>query len=180
MANGFAASALAGKRELMRYGSRDRDEDDVFLLSGTHSAETVGLSAALATIDVYCREPVIEHLDAQGRRLAAGLTEAAASHGVQDHVFPVGFPCNLVYATLDPDLKPSQSYRSLFLQEVIARGVLMPSLATSYTHTDDDVDRTLEAIDGALGVYARALAAGSTEGLLIGEPSRPVMSRRFR
>jgi glutamate-1-semialdehyde 2,1-aminomutase len=180
VANGFAVSVLAGKRDLMRYGSRERPGDDVFLLSGTHSAETPGLAAALATIDIYCREPVIQHLDRQGRRLAAGLTEAAARYGLSDHVFPVGFPCNLMYATLGPDHKPSQSYRSLFLQEVIRRGILMPSLVTSYSHADDDVDRTIEAIDAALSVYAQALTAGSTDGLLTGKPSRPVMARKFR
>jgi glutamate-1-semialdehyde 2,1-aminomutase len=63
---------------------------------------------------------------------------------------------------------------------VIRRGILMPSLVTSYSHADDDVDRTIEAIDAALSVYAQALTAGSTDGLLTGKPSRPVMARKFR
>ena len=40
LANGFSLSALCGKREYMRLGSRERDQDDVFLLSTTHGAET--------------------------------------------------------------------------------------------------------------------------------------------
>ena len=68
-------SALAGTRELMTLGSRRRDDDDVFLLSTTHGGEVCSLAAAIATIDIYCTEPVVEHLYRQGERLAAGLRE---------------------------------------------------------------------------------------------------------
>ncbi len=178
LANGFSVSALAGTRELMTLGSRHRDEDDVFLLSTTHGAEVCGLAAAIATMNTYCSQPVIEHLHRQGERLAFGLRERAARHGLADHVFPVGFPCNLVYATRGPDGQPSQEFRTLLLQETIRRGVLMPSLVVSYSHTDSDVDTTLEAIDGALGVYAKAMDDG-VERFLIGAPSRVVFERRI-
>jgi glutamate-1-semialdehyde 2,1-aminomutase len=67
-------------------------------------------------------------------------------------------------------------FRTLFLQETIRRGVLMPSLVVSYSHSDADIDRTIEAIDGALGVYARALEGGA-EGYLVGPASRAVFDR---
>src|SRR5262249_36497977 len=35
VANGFSLSVLAGKREIMRFGSREREQDNVFLLSTT-------------------------------------------------------------------------------------------------------------------------------------------------
>jgi glutamate-1-semialdehyde 2,1-aminomutase len=178
LANGFSLSALCGKREYMRLGGRERPDDDVFLLSTTHGAETPGLAAAIATIDVYESEPVIEHLYRQGERLAAGLREVADRHGLSDYVAPVGFPCNLLFSTYDPDGHPSQSYRTLFLQETVRRGVLMPSLVVSYSHTDEDVDRTIDAVDGALDVYAKAMVDG-TEPYLVGEPSRVVFERRF-
>jgi glutamate-1-semialdehyde 2,1-aminomutase len=178
LANGFSVSALAGSRELMMLGSRAREGDDVFLLSTTHGAETPALAAAIATMAVYRSQPVIEHLYRQGERLAAGLRERARAHGLSDHVFPVGFPCNLLFATRDAEGRPSQSYRTLFLQEVVRRGVLMPSLVVSYSHSDADVDATIEAIDGALAVYHRALLDG-TEKYLVGPPSSPVFDRRL-
>jgi glutamate-1-semialdehyde 2,1-aminomutase len=55
--------------------------------------------------------------------------------------------------------------------------VLAPSLVVSYSHTDQDIDRTLDAFDGAMAVYARALADGP-ERFLRGRPSRTVMDRR--
>jgi glutamate-1-semialdehyde 2,1-aminomutase len=150
----------------------------VFLLSTTHGAEICSLAAAIATLGVYQREPVIEHLGRQGQQLTNGFREAATRHGLSDHVQPVGFPCNLMFTTLDTDRHPSQPYRTLFLQETTQRGVLMPSLVVSYSHTDSDIDHTLDAIDGAMAVYARALEDGA-ERFLVGRPSRTVFDRRW-
>jgi glutamate-1-semialdehyde 2,1-aminomutase len=177
MANGFSVSALCGKRELMQLGSRQRDEDDVFLLSTTHGAETPSLAAAIRTMEIYRNEPVVEHLDRQGGRLAEGVRAAARRHGVDRHFEVMGRPCNLLYATRDVDGRPSQHYRTLFLQEIIARGVLAPSFVVSYSHADSDIDRTIEAVDGALQVYARALEDG-VDRYLVGPPSRAVFGRK--
>ena len=178
LANGFALSALCGRRDLMRLGSREREQDDVFLLSTTHGAESTALAAAIRTMEIYEREPVVEHLYRQGERLAAGLREVAAGHGVQDYVAPVGFGCNLVYSSLDADGQPSQAFRTLLLQETTRRGVLMPSLVVSYSHDDAAIDQTVEAIDGALSVYAKALVDGP-ERFLTGPPSCHVFDRRW-
>jgi glutamate-1-semialdehyde 2,1-aminomutase len=178
LANGFSLSALAGKREYMRLGGLDHtDKPRVFLLSTTHGAETHALAAAIATMRVYGTEPVIEHLYRQGTRLRTGMEEAIRRRGLGDHVKISGRPCCLLYGTLDREGKPSQAYRSLFLQETIKRGVLMPSLVVSYSHNDADIDATVEAIDGALDVYAHALEDGA-ERYLTGRPSQPVY-RRF-
>lgn len=177
LANGFALSALAGKREVMRLGGRDRADETVFLLSTTHGAEIPSLAAAVATMAVYRREPVIEHLHTQGARLAAGLRAAAARHGLADRVEVVGRACGLLYVARDADGQPSQAFRTLLLQETIARGVLAPSLVIGYAHTPDDVDRTVDAFDGAFAVYGRALSDG-VERFLSGPPSRVVFGRR--
>ena len=127
---------------------------------------------------VYADEPVIEHLHRQGERLRRGIAAAAEARGVAGHVFAFGRACNLLYATLDADRRPSQDFRTLFLQETIRRGVIMPSLVVSYAHNDEDVDRTLEAVDGALEVYARALSDGPARHLE-GPASRLVFDRRW-
>ena len=178
MANGFSQSALAGKREFMHWGGRDRPDEDVFLLSTTHGVETPAVVAAIATMEIYRSEPVVEHLHRVGARLADGLRQASLRHGLLAYVEPVGRPCNLFFSTRDPAGKPSQPFRTLFLQELIKRGVLGPSFVVSYSHQDEDIDRTIDAVDGALGVYARAIAAGTVDGLLVGSPSRPVFGRR--
>src|SRR5262249_28984490 len=50
MANGFALSALAGRRELMELGGLQHGQERVFLLSTTHGAEHAGLAAGIATM----------------------------------------------------------------------------------------------------------------------------------
>jgi glutamate-1-semialdehyde 2,1-aminomutase len=176
LANGFSVSALAGKREFMQLGGLDHERERVFLLSTTHGAETHALAAALANMRVYEREPVIEHIYRQGDRLRAGMTQAIGRHGLEGFVSVDGRSCCLVYGTRDAKGQPSQAFRSLFLQETIKRGVLAPSLVVGYTHSDADIDRTIEAIDGALGIYAQALDEG-VERYLVGRPSRIVFRR---
>lgn len=174
LANGFSVSALTGKREYMRLGDLEQtDHKRVFLMSTTHGGETHALAAALATMRVYESEPVVEHLFRVGERLRAGFQEASARHGLDKHVTIVGKACNLLFGTLDGDGKPSQAFRTLFLQETIKRGVIMPSLVVSYSHSDADIDRTVEAIDGAMTVYKRALDEG-VDKHLVGRPSDPV------
>ncbi len=177
LANGFSVSALAGRREFMRLGGLDHDDRPrVFLLSTTHGGETHALAAAIATMQVYRREGVIEHLYRQGARLRQEAEDAIRRHGLCDFVKILGKPCCLSYATLGPDGRPSQAFRTLFLQETIRRGVLMPSLVVSYSHTDKDIDLTVAAIDGALEVYRQALEQG-VERHLAGRPSQTVYRR---
>ena len=175
LANGFSVSALAGRREFMRLGGLDHvDRPRVFMLSTTHGAETHALAAAIATMQIYQSEPVIEHLERQGDRLRKQAEGIIRNHGLEAYVEIFGRPSCLLFATRDSDHKPSQPMRTLFLQETIRRGVLMPSLVVSYSHTDEDIDRTIGAIDGALSVYRRALDGG-VERFLIGRPSEPAM-----
>ena len=174
IANGFAVSALAGRRDVMELGGLRHDRERVFLLSTTHGPETHALAAAIEVMRLYRDEDVIGHLYRIGTRLADGFRDAAARNGVVDRVKVLGRPCNLVYATLDPDGNPSQPYRTLFLQELIRRGVLAPSLVVSYSHDEAAVDRTLEAIDGAMAVYRCALDEGIGR-YLEGRPVKPVM-----
>ena len=83
LANGFSVSALAGRREFMRLGGLDHDDRPrVFLLSTTHGAETHALAAAIATMQVYQREGVIEHLYRQGTRVRQLAEEAIRRHGL--------------------------------------------------------------------------------------------------
>ena len=114
-------------------------------------------------------------MERQGERLAAGVRVAALDAGLQDLVQVHGRPSCLVFSTADPAGTPSQEYRTLFLQELLRRGVLGQSFVVSAAHTDEDVDQTIDAVAGALQVYARAVDAGSTRGLLRGRPVAPAM-----
>lgn len=176
MANGFSVSALCGRRDVMRLGGSDHDRERVFLLSTTHGAQTHELAAAIATMRFYETHPVVETLHERGARLRQGYAQAAARHGLTGYVDLVGRDCNLLFTTRDADNKPSQAFRTLFMQEMIRRGVIAPSFVVSYSHREADIERTVEAADAALAVYARALSDG-VESFLEGRPVKPVFRR---
>jgi glutamate-1-semialdehyde 2,1-aminomutase len=175
LGNGFAVSALAGRRELMELGGLRTDAERTFLLSTTHGPETTGLAAYLAVAEAYRERDVVAVMEQRGRRLADGANAVAASLGIADSFAVVGRPSCLVFVTRDPSGAPSQAFRTLFLQEMLQRGVLGQSFVISAAHTDEDVDRTVEAVGEALTVYVKALSAGSTDGLLRGRPVAPAL-----
>jgi glutamate-1-semialdehyde 2,1-aminomutase len=178
LGNGFAVSALAGKRELMELGGLNSGQDRVFLLSTTHGAETHSLAAAMAVMDIYEAEDVTARLHSIGARLAAGVRQVAASHDLADHVVVRGRDSNLVFGTLDADGKPSQDYRTLFLRQLVTGGVLGPSFVVSAALTDADLQQTLDAVAAACVVYRKALDAGDPSPWLGGRPVKPVFRRR--
>ncbi len=176
MGNGFSVSALAGKREIMKFGGLDHDRERVFLLSLTHGAENPNLAAALEVMKIYQCEPVVDTLWKLGDRLAAGINQSINDHGLAGYFALIGKPCALVYATRDQEQQPSQAFRALLLQETIKKGILAPSLVVSYSHSESDIDATIEAFDSALRVYKKALMLGVTK-YLIGKPVKPVFRR---
>ncbi|HMS83351.1 MAG TPA: glutamate-1-semialdehyde 2,1-aminomutase [Nitrospira sp.] len=176
LANGFSVSALVGKREIMRLGGLDHEHERVFLLSLTHGAEAHCLAAAKEVIRIYKREPVVETMWRAGERLERGVQKSIGEYHLQEHFKVLGKPCCQVYVTLDSERNPSQAFRTLFLQETIKRGILAPSFVVSSSHTDDDIDRTIEVIHEALQVYRKALDEGCDK-YLVGRPVKPVFRR---
>jgi len=178
LGNGFAVSALAGRREIMELGGLRSSDERVFLLSTTHGAETHSLAAAMAVMETYTQEGITSRLHELGERLATGVREAALAMGVQDHVLVRGRSSNLVFATLDENFEPSQEYRTLFMRELILGGILAPSLVVSSALTEADIDRTVQVVAQACGIYRKALDSNDPSAWMGGRPVKPVF-RRF-
>ncbi|MFN8109896.1 MAG: glutamate-1-semialdehyde 2,1-aminomutase [Thermoleophilia bacterium] len=177
MGNGVAISALLGIRDLMELGGLATTAPRVFLLSTTHGAESPGLAAAMAVMDIYLREGVVDRLAQTGETLRTLLGQVIDAAGVGDAVDVRGRPQGLLFGTRDPQGRPSQAYRTLFLQELVRNGVLAPSLLVSNAHTARDLDHTARAFAAALEVYRQALERGGVDGLLVGPPSMSVYRR---
>lgn len=178
MANGFSVSALCGKREFMRLaGIEHQDRERCFALSLTHGAETSSLAACMATIDAYRQHDVVGTLYRQGTRLREGVSEVIQALDLQDYFQITGRPCLLLYATLDQNKQRSQPFRTLFLQELIKRGIIAPNLVVNAAHSDHDIDQTVDLIAEALTVYRNALSDG-IEHYLEGRAVKPVF-RKF-
>jgi hypothetical protein len=65
--------------------------------------------------------------------------------------------------------------KSLVQQEVLKRGILWAAYhAVSYSHKDQEINRTIEVFDDALKVLAKASVKGNFGKFLEGKPVRPV------
>jgi len=177
MGNGYAVSALTGERRIMRLGGLDHDQQRVFLLSSTHGAEGHALAAMIDTLRIYREYSVVEWLWRQGEQLRTYLNQAIKENHLEGYFEIQGRPCNLTYNTCDQEHRRSQTFRTLFLQEMIQRGVIAPSFVVSYSHYDSDIERTADAVYEALVIYRKALSEG-VEMYLHGRAVKPV-NRRY-
>ena len=174
MANGFSVAAVGGRREVMEVGSIDRPGmERTFLLSTTHGAEMTGLGAFMATASIYRDEDVVGHLWRYGASLRDGMAAVAAKHNLSAYFQTDGPAISLNYLTRDAEGKLSLPLRTLLAQELLKRGVMMPWIAILQAHGPTELQLTLDALDGALGVYAQALDGG-VERFLQGPVIRPV------
>lgn len=178
MANGFSVAALAGRREVMEVAAINRPGTErTFLLSSTHGAEMSSLGAFVETVRIYRETDVCDHLWTYGRRLREGLLAAADRAGVKGHFTMAGPDIHLAYAFTDRSGAASPGLRTIFAQEMVRHGVLMPWLAISASHGDVELEMTMTAAAAAFAIVGRALEDG-VERHLIGEPIKPVF-RKF-
>ena len=177
MGNGFPIAALAGQREYMDRGGIYHENERVFLLSTTYGAETSGLAAVKATMAIYQREDVIGHLYRTGALLRQRIAELISKHQLEGYFKTYGKDCALFFGTNDQEQKPSQIFRTLFLQELLRNGVLAPSFMVSYSHGEEDIVNTVEAVDASLSVYKQAIENGH-EKYLVGRPVQPVYRKK--
>lgn len=177
MANGFAVACVAGKREIMELGSIEFEgRERVFLLSTTHGAEMCGLGAFVATMRFMQQHNVVEHLWDYGRKLIDMMQRQAEAHGISNNFKVGGFPCSPYYLTLDSSGANSLGLRTLFSQEMIRNGLLMPWIALSYRHGEEELAATERAIEQAFKIYRQALDEG-VEKYLNGPIIKPVFRK---
>jgi len=175
LGNGFPISALAGRRELMELGGLSTDTSRPFLLSTTFGPESTGLAAYLAVERAYGERDIVGIMEQKGRKLAAAVNAAARDAGLAEYVSAMGRPSCLVFVTRDANREKSQPYRTLFLQELLRRGVLGQSFVISAAHTQEDIEQTAEAVIAALEVYSMAIDAGTVEPFVDGRAVAPAL-----
>jgi glutamate-1-semialdehyde 2,1-aminomutase len=177
MANGFSVAAVGGRREVMEVGSiASSGQERTFLLSTTHGGEMSGLGAFLACVKIYKEKDVCNHLWNYGKKLRQSLLEVAKDFQLEDYFKIVGPDISLNYITYDKDYKISMDYRTLFAQEMIKNNVLIPWIAISLSHTQKELEITIEAAKNALKIYSYALNDG-VEKHLNGPAIKPVFRK---
>lgn len=179
IANGFAMAALTGKGDIMRLGGLEPEgAKKLFLLSSTHGGESVGFAALLATLHEFRTHDFFDANRRTGTALRADLERMIAAHGLAPFLRIAGYPGLMLLETKGPEGAPDAAFRTLFMQEMIARGILFQGLfVVTPSHGPAEIDDTLAAFDGACAVYREALAARGTGEFLIGPPVKPVFRK---
>jgi glutamate-1-semialdehyde 2,1-aminomutase/spore coat polysaccharide biosynthesis protein SpsF len=170
MANGFPISAVVGKKEFMK------EFDEVFF-SMTYSGDTIGLAAAKATLFELREKPVIKELWRRGELLHAGVNKLADELAVP---FSFGGQAVRGHYVIDAgDEDRDLTVKSLFLQETIKRGILFGGpVFISYSHSDEDILRTIEVVGEAFEVIKKALASGNPDSFVEGEKPAVIFRKR--
>ncbi|MCS6994822.1 MAG: aspartate aminotransferase family protein [Anaerolineales bacterium] len=148
LGNGYPIAAFGGKREIMSIIGHGVSQ------GGTYTNNKPGIAGAWATLKIMQREPVHETIQQRGTRLMNGLREIFDENGIQAVVsgYPAMFSFAVGIDSMTCQRDWTQSDRDLYLrwaEAAMERGV-MPDYDPrepwflSYSHTDADIDRTLE------------------------------------
>ena len=178
MANGFSTSALVGQREFMRIGGIHHEQERVFLLSTTHGGETHSLAAAIATINEIRKHNMIAHFWKIGQALKDGVQAAAKEVGAQQYVNVLGYSVKPSFSFNDETGNVSMTALTLFLQETVARGLLMPYVVPSFAHKQKNIDFAVDCIREALIVMKKAADGAGMASAVKGDIVKPVF-RKF-
>ena len=159
---GMPISAIAGRREVMRHLRPEGQSEH----SGTYLAHLTTVLAARAALEEYCRPGFYERLAAVGEHFYTGFQQIIDRSSLPVRLQHVG-PRFGMYFGLEQEVTnfrqaAAQDHRLLhvFIAGCIKRGVyfhVSPHHGFSAAHTEADMDRVLEAIDGAMLDVKQAL-----------------------
>ncbi|HEY9857803.1 MAG TPA: aminotransferase class III-fold pyridoxal phosphate-dependent enzyme [Stenomitos sp.] len=172
IANGYPVSAVTGRADIMKL------MEDVFF-SFTFGGEALSLAAALATMTKLQKEPVIPHLCRQGDKILAGAERLIEKHQIGDFMSVSGHPAWSFLNIKDAQPYTSWEIKTLFLQEVFARGILAYGTHNlSYAHTDADIERLLEVYDEVFEILGKAVRERSLNDRLNCDALQPLFKVR--
>jgi glutamate-1-semialdehyde aminotransferase len=170
-ANGMPISLLTGRKDVM-----ELFKEEVFFFT-TFGGEALSLAAAVATIGEMIEKNVPAYLAEKGRRLKDGYNELAVSLGIAGYTRCTGFDCRSL-VSFDAAAGNPLELKSYVQQELIKRGILWSGFHNmSFSHTDADVDYTLDAYREVLGLLKEAVTAGNVAARLRGKPVEAVFRK---
>ena len=164
MANGYPIAALGGRADLMDHFNTRTGGDVMF--GGTYNGHAMGVSAALATLDILEADDGAIHrrIYALGDRMRSGLLEITDRLGLTAR--PTSFGSVWVCYFTDRDVRDFDDALTndaalyvAFHQGLIDRGFLTVPLNLkrnhiTAAHTDEDIARTLQAAEDTLAELA--------------------------
>jgi glutamate-1-semialdehyde 2,1-aminomutase len=158
---GLPVAAYGGRREIM---DMIAPLGSVYQ-AGTLSGNPLAMRAGLASVAKLNGAGFYDGLARKAERLAGGLRAALQESGVPGNINASGSLLTLFFAADSirdyAEAKKSHTNRfAAFFREMLSRGVFLPpsqfeALFISAAHTDDDIDRTIDAARESLKAVSK-------------------------
>ncbi|REL34820.1 aminotransferase class III-fold pyridoxal phosphate-dependent enzyme [Thalassotalea euphylliae] len=172
LANGFPLSAIVGKAEIM-----DLMEDVFF--SGTFGGETASLAAAKVVLDKVDNLNIPDQLARTGQYLLTELDKLIVKYNCQQFASTAGHPSWSFLQLIDCNGYSSFEIKTLYMQEMLARGILtFGSHNISYSHTNEDIATLLACYEEVLPILNTAINNRTVIEQLQCEPLEPLFKVR--
>lgn len=172
IANGYPLAVVAGRADVMRL------MEEVFF-SFTFGGEALSLAAARATMLKLQREPVIEALALKGTEVQDRTRALIQRHGISDVLDVTGHPSWSFLVFKDAGGYGALEIKTLFLQEMFARGILILSTHNmSYAHSAADIEALCGAYEEVFGQLDEAVHGATLRDRLRCEPLEPLFKLR--
>ena len=175
MANGYAISAVAGKRELV-----EQIEEGVFV-STTFGGDAVSMAAALATIKILEQPGFYENILRIGEIQRNGIVELIEKYKLENTLAVSGLPQHCGVAFEGHGSLDYLDVQSIYSQVMLQNGILVFAIYNlNGSHGEEEAKKYLQATDEAFGGIRKAIDADSVDGILIGGKVDPVFKRNIK
>ncbi len=161
ISGGYPMAAICGRADVMDVMNSWRPADDPkrIIASGTFNGYPVGAAAGLATLDVLERPGTYERLFAMGDRITREITAMGKRLSIPLLVGGEGPVLQVLFTDESEIVDYGSMFRAdtqrafVFGIELIKRGLFVSpyeKIYLSLAHTDDDIDRLLQAAEEVL------------------------------
>jgi glutamate-1-semialdehyde aminotransferase len=158
ISNGYPMAAVVGKRDVMEPAGG-------MFISSTYWSDTIGLRAALTTIQELRRREVPKYLDQLGTQLHQRLNQAAAETGLRVRCGGLSVHPSLTFETDDVALK--NKLATLFIQEMAKRGCHgYASFYLNAAQGEAELAQTIAAARETFTLLQQGWARGTLDRLL--------------
>ena len=158
ISNGYPMAAVVGRREMMEPSGR-------MFISSTYWSDTIGLRAALTTLQEIERRDTPKYLARLGATLKKRLTDAAARAGLDVVCGGLAVHPHLHFGESDPAVVRKLS--TLYIQEMAKRGCHgYASFYLNGAQGDAEVEQTVAAAEETFAILARGVEQGTLDDLL--------------
>jgi glutamate-1-semialdehyde 2,1-aminomutase/spore coat polysaccharide biosynthesis protein SpsF len=172
VANGFPLSFVCGKKEIMK-------EFEEIFFSFTFGGELASIVAALATLKVLEKKPVIKYITEIGYQLQNAYNQLSQKIGLFQHTQAIGYGSRHVINFKNPSTgEEDLLMKTVFQQELVKKGILFGgSNNLSFSHSAKDIEKTIKVYKEILRIIKTGLENNNLAKLVEGKKLEPVFRK---